>query len=422
MTELKKSLGLPMLVFYGVGMILGAGIYSIIGKAAGPAGDTLWISFVIAAMATLFTALSYAELAAMYPKAGAEYVFLSQAFNKHKWIASSVGVAVVFSGAATATTVAIAFAGYLEQFIHAPLFLVAVSVLVLFTGLAILGIRTSAWVNILFTLIEVAGLGLIIYLGFQSERFADSLSVTAHLGTLSGAALIVFSFFGFENIVNLAEEAKKPKKDIPRAIFISLTISSVLYVLVGLAALALVEPYQLATSDAPLMLAAQSVSKRFGVILGVVALFSTANTVLISMIGASRVLYGMAHKKALPLFFVSLLKFRKTPWVASLTVLVLALAFLPIGKIEIIASMSSMATMIAFVSVNVALIALRFLQPDIERPFRVPLALKKIPIFPLLGILCSLIFMTQFNLTVYMVVGTFLALSAFTFYWREKVK
>ena len=156
MSELKRTLGLPMLTLYGTGMILGAGIYSIIGKAAGPANDTLWISFLIAAISTVLTALTYAELASMFPKAGAEFVYLTKAFHKRKWIGSTIGIAIALSGAATATTVAIAFSGYLAQFIDVNHLTVAVSVLILFTGLAILGTHASAWANAIFTLIEIA--------------------------------------------------------------------------------------------------------------------------------------------------------------------------------------------------------------------------------------------------------------------------
>lgn len=420
MSELKRSLGLPMLTFYGIGMILGAGIYSIIGKAAGPADDTLWISFIIAAISAALTAFSYAELSTMYPKAGAEYIYLTKAFHKHKLVGSVVGLAVAFSGAATAATVAIAFAGYLGQFFEIYPIMISFALLVLFTGLSILGTRASAWANVVFTLIEVGGLGLIIYLGFQSEKFGQVLSATPHLGTLSGAALVVFSFFGFENIVNLSEEANDPKRDIPRAILISLAISSVLYVLVSFAALSLVEPKLLADSDAPLMLVAQTVSKRFGVVLGIIALFSTANTALISMIGASRILFGMAKTKVLPVVMAHVLPSRKTPWLASLTILAVALALLPLGKIEVVASISSLMTMFAFGAVNIALIVLRISEPSKSRPFRVPLAVGKIPILPVLGAACSLVFMTQFNFVVYLVGAVFLILIALLFFWRDQ--
>lgn len=420
MTELKRTLGLTMLTFYGTGMILGAGIYSIIGKAAEPASDTLWLSFLIAAISTALTALTYAELSSMFPKAGAEFVYLTKAFDQKKWIGSTVGMAVALSGAATATTVAIAFSGYLSQFFEIHQLVVSVAVLVLFTGLAILGTHASAWANVIFTLIEVTGLGIIIYLGTQSKTFGDALSSLPHYGTLSAAALIIFAFFGFENIVNLSEEAKNPTRDIPRAIFISVAVSSVLYVLVSLASLSLVSSKELAASEAPLMLVAQSVSKNYGFILGIVALFSTANTALISMMGASRVLFGMAKTKSLPSLMAKVLPKRKTPWLASLVILTIALALLPLGKIEIVASISALATLIAFITVNIAMIFLRYSMPNLERPFRVPLAIGRLPILPMLAILFSLVFITQFDLVVYLVGGVLLSISGGIFFWRAR--
>lgn len=400
-----------MLIFYGTGVILGAGIYSIIGKGAGAAGDTLWISFIIAAVSALLTSMSYAELAAMYPKAGAEYVYLNKAFEKRPWIGFSVGLAVAVSGAATAATVAIAFSGYLGQFIDSVHLMIPFTILTVFTGLAILGIQVAAWANIIFTLIEIGGLGLIIYLGVQNEKFGEALSAAPNVGTLVGSALVIFSFFGFETIANLSQEAKNPARDIPRAILISLLFTAAVYIAVSLAALALVPHEKLADSEAPLMLVAQTASKKIGFALGVVALFSTANTALISMIGASRILFGMAESKSLPQGLTKVLPAKKTPWVASLVILAVSLAFLPLGKIETVASVSSLSTLFAFAAVNLALIFLRFSDSKRERPFRVPLSIKKVPVLPALGLASSLVFMTQYSLIVYFIGAAFVALT-----------
>ncbi|MGZ5279885.1 MAG: APC family permease, partial [Pseudobdellovibrionaceae bacterium] len=143
MTGLNRSLGIPMLTFYGTGMILGAGVYSVIGKAAGHTGEALWLAFLLAGIAALLTAFSYAELSTMFPKAGAEFVYLSHAFKTKKWLAVSAGVAMAFSGAATAATVALSFSGYLNQFFENPSQITAAVLLLVFTAVAILGIRNS---------------------------------------------------------------------------------------------------------------------------------------------------------------------------------------------------------------------------------------------------------------------------------------
>lgn len=408
-----------MLIFYGIGMILGAGIYSIIGKAAAQTGETLWLSFILAGVSAFLTSLSYAELSTMFPKAGAEFVYLQEAFQKRKWIGSTAGMAMATSGAATAATVALAFSGYLNQFIDLPQSWVAVSVLLVFSAIAIAGIHAAGWFTVVSTLIEVGGLVFIIYLGMTSEKFGAVLSATPHSGTLAGSALIIFSFFGFENIANLAEETKNPERNLPRAILISVVISLVLYVLVSLSALALLSSEKLAASPAPLMDVARVLSENYGKVLGAIALFSTANTALISLIGASRILYSMGNASALPKMVAKILPKQKTPWIASLIILSGAILLLPLGKLETVASISSLATMTAFLAVNIALISLRYSQSSKKRAFRVPLSIGKLPILPVMSALLCLVLLTQFEARVYWVGGIILIVSAFVFAWSE---
>jgi basic amino acid/polyamine antiporter, APA family len=390
--SLHRTLGIPMLTFYGTGMILGAGIYTIIGKAAGMSGETLWLSFLLAGFAALLTAFSYAELSSMFPKAGAEYVYLSHAFKK-EWLAASAGVAMAFSGAATAAAVSLAFAGYLSQFADVPPSLAATALLVIFTSVSIMGIRESAWTNVVFTLIEMSGLVFVIYVGLQSEKFGDALSAGPHMGTVSGAALIVFSYFGFENLVNLADETKKPAQKIPRAILLSLGISMLLYFLVSLAATALISSEELAQSQAPLLTAVQKYSVKAANLLGAVALFSTANTALISLVGASRILFGMSRGNTLPQFVSHVHKSRRTPWKASLIILAVSFVILALTDIETAARISSFATMAVFLGVNISLISLRFTNQSAKRPFRVPWSVGKVPILPVMASIFSLVFL-----------------------------
>src|SRR5688500_7391843 len=165
MTKLARRLGLPSLTFYGIGLIVGAGIYSVIGAAAGVAGEGLWLSFAIGSVIALLTGLSYAELATMHPEAGAEFVYLREAFPRHRWAAFAVGTVLTIAVAATASTVAVAFAGYLGMFVPVPLLAAAIGVLTVVMLINIAGIAPSSWINIVFTLIEIAGLLLVISLG-----------------------------------------------------------------------------------------------------------------------------------------------------------------------------------------------------------------------------------------------------------------
>ena len=248
MGKLRQSLGLFSLTFYGVGVILGAGIYSVIGAAAAEAGQVLWMSFALSSVVVLLTALSYAELSTMFPEAGAEYIYLREAFPRHKAVAFVTSSFVAMSGAATAATVSIAFAGYLNHFVPFPAPLTAAAVLLLATGVALLGIQQSSWVNVVFTFIEVGGLVLFIVVGAQNPSFGEALSAEFHPGIFSGAALVFFSYLGFENIANLAEEAKQPEKNLPRAILVSIAFATLVYIAVGLSAVALLSPEKLSAS------------------------------------------------------------------------------------------------------------------------------------------------------------------------------
>lgn len=415
-TRLNPTLGLPMLTFYGTGMILGAGIYSIIGEAAGRTGEPLWAGFALAAIAAFLTAFSYAELSTMFPKAGAEFVYLSRAFTSQPWFGSTVGALMAFAGSSTAAAVAVAFAGYLRAFVDVPTTLIAALMILTFTAVAIVGVRASGWVTAISTLIEAGGLVLVIALGLQSPDFGRALAALPHEGMIGGAALIIFAFFGFENIVSLAEEARNPQRDLPRAIFLSVGIATVLYILVALAAVALLDPEKLAASQAPLLDAAKTQAPRAAVILGGVALFSTANTALISIIGASRILYGMGDAGAAPSAFKRVLPKRKTPWVTTLISAGVALALLPLDQLSTIASLSSYATLLAFTGVNFALIRLRSQQPSLERPFRVPLTIRGIPLLPWLAAMSSLFLLSRLEHRAYLV-GLPLTLLAAAFFW-----
>lgn len=419
---LKRSLGLTMMTFYGTGMILGAGIYSIIGQAAGKAGYGLWQGFILAAFVALLTALSYAELATMYPKAGGEYIYLRHAFSNLEWLAGTTGILMTFAGCASAATVALAFASYLQHFVVFPHLLVAASLLIFFTAINVIGVKQSSWVNAVFTTIETFGLLLFIWLGWKSPHFGDSVFVMPTSATISSGALIIFAYFGFENIVNLAEETKSPEKTIPRAILLSLLMSTALYVLVSLAAVALMPPSQLALTESALTDAAMGSSKRIAGVLAGIALFSTANTALIALLTTSRILYGIAKDNSLPQAFAKTLSLRQTPWVAALVALAFSIVLLPLGKVETLASVASLTTMMAFIAVHSALISLRMSEPLKHRPFRVPLSIGRTPLLPLFGILTCILFLFQFENQVYLIGSIAFAGSAGLYFLYDAFK
>ncbi|MCF8496606.1 MAG: amino acid permease, partial [Alphaproteobacteria bacterium] len=252
MAQLKQSLTLVQLIFYGVGTMVGAGIYSIIGAAAGEAGPHLWISFILAGISAFLTVLSYAELASANEKAGAEYQFMKKAFPRWPLISFMAGYLVALNAAATSATVAIAFAGYLNVFFSVSALLTAFLLLAACTAINIAGIRQSTFVSIALICVEVSGLLLLIWAGFTAgditASFKEAPSWDNSAGIVAATALIFFIYIGFEDVANLSEEAVEPKKNVPRALLISVTITSILYVLVAFAALGLADPEMLARS------------------------------------------------------------------------------------------------------------------------------------------------------------------------------
>lgn len=416
--KLKAVLGPVQLVFYSVGVIIGAGVYSVIGAAAGLAGEGLWLSFVLAAIVAALTAVSYAEMTTAFPAAGAEYVYLRRALPEARTISVVMATVILFGGAATAATVGVAFGGYLQIFFDVQPIISAVVLLAFCTAVNVLGIREASWVNVLFTSIEVAGLFLVIGVGLTREGFLDPVPAPQLSGVLPAAAIIFFVYLGFEEVANLAEEVRNPAHDIPRALFISLGITTMLYVLVALAAVALAPPADLAASGAPLATALQGAWPEASWVLSAIALFATANTVLITLIATSRMAYSMAREGDLPIAVGHLALGRQTPWVAAILVLAMSAILLPLGDLKVLAELSSFAALIAFMAVNFALIILRYRLPNHPRPFLVPWSIGRMPILPVAAILSIVLLLVSFDQSV-LVASTLIFLIALSFLTRR---
>lgn len=409
--ELRRSLGLGSLVFYGIGVILGAGIYSILGEAAGLAGEALWWSFLLASLAALLTGLSYAELATMFPQAGAEYVYLRVAWPKATWLPAMLGWVLVATGMATTATVSLAFAGYASRFAPFPLWQIAVAVVAAVTALNVLGVNEASWANIVFTLIEAAGLLALIVVGARDPGFGHAFTTPPHAGVLGGAALIFFAYLGFEEIANLAEETRWPGRDLPRAILIAVAISTTLYILTAVASVALLEPARLAASASPLAEAMQVGAPRLAGALAGVALFATANTALITIMAASRLLFAMARGGDAPPLLARTLARRQTPALAILLVALGTLVCLPWGGVGLVGSVASLMALVTFAAVNAAVVRLRFTHPEAARPFRVPLAWQRVPVPALLGLGVVVLLLTAFEPLAYGVAAAALVLA-----------
>jgi APA family basic amino acid/polyamine antiporter len=415
-TELKKEVGLLGLTASGVGLILGAGIYAIIGKAAGLAGSQLWLSFVLGAVISSFTGLSYAELSTAIPKAAAEYSYIQEAF--HVSLASFlVGWIIIVTESVAAAAVSLSFGGYLKGFLGTPVTPVAVLLIIMLSLLNYVGLEFSTRINLVFSVIEVVGLVLVIVLGIPFLGSVDyNFSPNGFKGVFQGAALIFFAYIGFESIVNLVEETPNPGRDMPRALILSIAITALLYILVAVSSVSLVSWNELSTSPNPLATAAaQAIGARSFLIISVIALFATSNTVLILLIVCSRNIYGMSREGRLPRFF-SRISVRGTPAMAVALTLVLSAGFSLLEDLSLVAEITNLGTFITFCSVNLAAIWLRLKKPELERPFRTPFEVKGIPIISLIGLVTSGLLITQLSVEAVLMGSVFIPIGIL-FYW-----
>ena len=250
--SLKREAGLFQVVAYGVGNIIGAGIYVLVGEAGGLAGGLIWLAFLVGAVIALFTGLSYAELSAMYPRAASEYIFLGKAYG-NRLLAFLTEWTMLVTETVAAAAVAVGFAGYLASEISIPELPTAAILLIALTFIAMGGVRGSLRLNTVLSLVAVAGLAIVVFAGVgKFGAVSYTSSPTGLMGVIGAAALVFFAYIGFDNMSNISEETKEPEKTIPRGLLIAVGITTILYVLVGVATVSLASLEGLAGSDAPL--------------------------------------------------------------------------------------------------------------------------------------------------------------------------
>ena len=361
---LRRSLGLPLVALYGLGNILGAGIYVLIGKVAGFAGSSTTLAFVIAMVTAAITAMSYMELAGRYPVSASVSVYLHQAFGK-RWLSVAIGLAMVGGGITSAAALAQGFAGYLRSFISVPTIVASVGLLVVIGAIAIKGIGESAKTAAALTGLEVLGLLLIIWFGRSAFTEVDvgaivSIDPAVGLGgVFAGAFLAFYAYIGFEDMVNVAEEAKNPSRTMPLAILIALVVSTVLYLLVVIVATTLVSPADLAGSDAPLTLVYERSGASNIAVLSLIGMVAAINGVIVQVIMGSRILYGLAREGWIHSRLAAVHRTFRTPVAATLVVLsgmILGTAVLPLVSL---AQATSLLVLIIFTLVNASLIAIK---------------------------------------------------------------
>lgn len=401
---LRRSLGTVLLTLYGVGVIVGAGIYVLVGEIVSTVGAAGWAAFVGAAVVALPTGLSYAELASRHPRSAGEAVFAQRAFGRPE-VSFLVGFLIVASGVMSTAAVSHGFAEYLQSVVSVswlPPEALAVAFLLVLSLVNARGIETSTWFNATCTVLSVLALLVLAiagaatwpgHLGELASAVAD-VSPTAAVGAV---ALAFYAFIGFEDICNVAEETKNPSRTIPKAILLSLAISTVVYTVVTITALSVVSAPELATSDAPLALVAERVFPGVGADrwLGAVALLAVSNTALFNLIMTSRVLFGMGRAGWLPAGLGRVSTRTKAPIRGIAVAFVLAAAFAATGALRLLAEATNAVILLAFAAVNASLLTIRARKiepdPDAGTVFRVPIAI------PGVGLVLTLIAFTRLS-------------------------
>jgi APA family basic amino acid/polyamine antiporter len=352
---LRRTLGLGQVSAAGVGVILGAGVYAIIGPAAAHAGQALWAAFLLAGVAAALTAYSYARLGAVRPRTSPEFQYTALAFGRD--VGFVAGWLMLAGAVGAAASVALGFGGYLEHLTGSDVTLGALG-LVGLAGVALYaGVAQSVGLAIALTVIEAAGLVLVIAPGLPAWSRTDyAMGPGGFGGLFSAAALIFFAYLGFEELGNLAEEMREPERNLPRALFIALAATTLIYIAVALSATAIVPAETLGASRAPLALVARgALGESAELALGLMALAATANTVLLLLLSTSRSIYGMARDGVLSRRLARLSRTR-VPITAMLLVLGLAGALVLGGDLSAAARLTDAVVLMSFGAVNASLV------------------------------------------------------------------
>lgn len=410
--SLKRSLGLVEITLSGVGIILGAGVYVLIGPGAALAGNALWAAFLVAALIAFLTGLSYAELSSIFPKAGAEFEYTACAFNRRA--AFAIGFLVFLSGILAATTVALGFAGYFSTLFPVPVRIPATGVIIVLAAILFLGIRETARAAVAATLVEIAGIVLVVAIGLPSVGRVDYLAAPLGIsGVFAAAALIFFAYQGFESMVKFSEETRDPERNVPLALILALVISTALYLLVAVSVVSVAGWEELGASAAPFSdIAGKALGPSGSVAISGIALFATANTVLMSLYASSRILYGMAGSPVIPPWVAGVHPARRTPWAAIAISGILSIAFLFAGDIAFVANATNFTLFVTFIAINAAVVVLRIRSPGMQRPFRIPFAIRGVPVVPVAGIILCIFLISRQDAEVLIFGGLLLAAAA----------
>lgn len=392
-SALKRSVSLPMLVLYGLGVTVGAGIYVLVGSAAVRAGAHTPLAFVLAAIITGLSAASFAELAQRLPVAAGEAAYVRAAFRS-SWLTIMVGCLVVAAGTVSAAAISRGAAGYIGVFLPIEPTVIIAIVLLAMGAVAAFGIDEAVGLASLMTLIELSGLVVIVVAGVwhdpamlvrAPEIVAGLDDPAAWRGVLSASILAFFAFIGFEGMVNIVEEVENPRHTLPLAIALTLAIATVLYVVVAWVALQAVPHHELAATSAPLSLVFTRLTGASPTFISIIAIFATINGIIAQIVMASRVLYGLARQGALPAALARINPMTRTPLLATAVVVIGAVLLATLLPIDRLAEWTSRVMLLIFALVDAALVAIKLRDGDAPETLAVPVAV------PAAGVVSSLL-------------------------------
>jgi len=372
MYELNRTINLPLLLLYGLGNILGAGIYVLIGKIVGEAGMLTPVAFLVAAVVAGMSALTYSELSSRYPFSAGVAIYVDEGFNLGV-LTRLTGILVASIGIVVAATIARGFYGYLDIFFQIPEW-VAITGLVLSLGtLTIWGISQSVGMAALMTMVEIFGLILVIWAGSDSlgnipqhiDVMRPTLNAAEWTGILLGAFIAFFAFTGYEDMVTIAEEIKKPERTLPLGIILSLFIASIIYALIAMVAILSVDQEILANSTAPLTDVLLATSNINPATITIISIFAIVNGALIQMIMVSRLLYGMARKGWLWEWLTVVNPRTRTPVNATILVVLVVMCLALWFPLEGLAKTTSFLLLTVFILVNTALIRIKLTEAEV---------------------------------------------------------
>lgn len=393
---LKRTVGPGQLTLYALGSMLGAGIYGLVGKAAGSVGNAVWLSFLVALVAALLTSLSYASLGSRHPRAGGAAYVTQRAFGR-PLLSFVVGLALVCSGLTSVATQSRVFADNIAALLGLdgfPVWFFAVGFILILAALVFRGIRESMWVNVVCTLVEAGGLLMVVAAGIgywgSVDYFAPPAGIEIDGAVMSllivqGAVLTFFAFIGFEDTINIAEECRNPQTTIPIALVAATLTAALIYVAIAITAVSVVPADELAASPSPLTevmnRAAPSVPP---IVYIAITLFAVANTALVNYVTASRLMFGMARQGLLPEPVGAVHASRRTPHIAVVLLMLVLLPLAIAGTVTALASATVLLLLVVFAIVNAALFVLQRRSGEVKGAFEVP------PFVPLLGcIVCA---------------------------------